>query len=130
MKPLVIDRAIWAPGNHRSYGSSVLWYSDYASGCCLGLLGLSLGATREQLNYRAMPCSVPSVEWPQCLIFCFANGSTVIAAMIASLNDYREIDDWTRESWIRDAFAHWLDRAVEYTGEYRDGPRGEGGELL
>ena len=60
MKVYEVDRTKW----RRGFGAagSKLWVESSQCGCCLGLLGLQCGYTKEQLEGKAYPSSVVQTQ--------------------------------------------------------------------
>lgn len=139
LKSLVIDRATWGAGNHLGgRGSSPSCLLSQGRRCCLGFLGVDVGLLDHQMEQWSLPSDVHG-PWP---VELFGHSSYEIRSgdgalspqtwecAFAALNDEREIDDATREEWIRVGFRLLLSRVVVFKGKYHDGPRGDDGELL
>lgn len=130
MKALVIDRATWGAGQHLEGSSCLL--THHGQRCCIGILGGALGVPDADLLHRWYASTLRSWPWPEALFEMSPHDRETFEwqHVLAALNDERDIDDATRESWIATGFREVLGIEVTFTGEYPDGPRGEDGELL
>jgi len=112
MKKLIIDRNTWCRG--KPITSRLL--TEGGSRCCLGFLGQSCGLKDDQMYSLAMPEStLPLRIWP-IKLFKFPDiyGTYNSSAILSIINDIENIDEDTRELWIKEGFKVLLDYEVEF----------------
>lgn len=128
-----IPREKWRTGRYGKYnkpsilGKSML-LSKEGGRCCLGHLGAHCGIPDDVLLNREIPSVLLTFEWPTMLFesssFAVIWHNKIIETqrwqnVFALLNDAENIDDETREEWIRTGFRIILGIDIEFTGEYR-----------
>ena len=115
---LIIDRSRWNRGHCLSGVSHLLGLAS-DDRCCLGFLGQACGISDEDLQGVAYPSSIRSELWPEKLFersgWNIVPGSCELyETFFAMLNDERETDEGTRESWIRAGFSILMGIDVEF----------------
>lgn len=125
MKKVVIDRKTWNSGKRLGMSPSLL-SSATGSRCCLGFLCGAYGVDAERMRDACYPSSIRVRETGLVPAALFEGSSwhnkdderIEWQSCFATLNDFKDIDDATREAWIAEGFRTVLGCEVEFVGEY------------
>lgn len=136
---VIIDRAKWNAGERYAEAALVVEMRERYDKCycCLGFLGLACDIPEDAMVDRALPYDLKNLGdgdlWPSPLFekswAALGDGELVYStatskkadrwdSVFAAINDAGNIDDETREEWIRTGFDIIFNMDVEFVGEY------------
>lgn len=127
---VTIDRATWSAGERvapsrddEDVPENAL-LTHHGTRCCLGFLGQSCGVPDTKTLNASLPSDVEGHRWPSALFDDAPSRRQYYSKpddweiVFSLLNDFEDIDDATRESWIATGFRIVLGVEVEFVGEY------------